>query len=96
MLLDVDRLQNKAISWRIKVLSIKSEWFAVGLSEESNLYLMRRYQTFGHCTCNCHEDLDLVSANGMLYCTHDESQNQRQADFRLYRDDEVLCEYLPA
>jgi hypothetical protein len=42
----------KPFAWRIRVLNIKSEWFAVGLSEETNLYLQRRYQLTGHCTCN--------------------------------------------
>lgn len=47
-----EALGNSLFSWKIKANCINSEWFAVGITEEANLYLLRRYHTIGHCTCN--------------------------------------------
>lgn len=51
-----------------KVLNIKSEWFAVGISDESNVYTLRKYHDVGHFSY-------IVSANGIVYSSHDVRQN---------------------
>ena len=51
LLLDSEALNKDRMTWRIKVKSFRSEWFAVGISDETNIYTLHRYQTLGHCSC---------------------------------------------
>ena len=51
-----------------KVVVIKSELFAVGISDESNVYSLRKYHDIGHFSY-------IVSANGIVYNSHDTLQN---------------------
>jgi len=46
-----------------KVVSRRSEWFAIGICDESNVYAARRYHDIGHLSY-------LISANGILYSSH--------------------------
>ena len=54
-----------------KVVVIKSELFAVGISDESNVYSLRKYHDIGHFSY-------IVSANGIVYNSHDTLQNWKQ------------------
>lgn len=51
---------------RINIL--KSEWFAVGITDGASIYLQNRYQDLGHGSY-------LVSANGIVYSSHSPSAN---------------------
>ena len=52
LLMETEPLGKKMVSWRIRVKSFRSEWFAVGISDETNVYMLHRYQTLGHSSCN--------------------------------------------
>lgn len=68
--MDLDKpLKNDDLkSWKFTVINLKSEWYAIGLSDESNVYSIRRYHDVGHLSY-------LISANGILYSSHDPYEN---------------------
>jgi hypothetical protein len=52
------------MKFKFKVINIKSEWFAMGISDESNVYTIRKYHDLGHFSY-------IISANGIVYSSHD-------------------------
>lgn len=57
---------NQTITF--KILSRRSEWFAIGICDETNVYSNRRYHDIGHLSY-------LISANGILYSSHSSNEN---------------------
>jgi hypothetical protein len=51
-----------------RVITLKSEWFAVGITDGSSIFLVKRYQDLGHGSY-------LVSANGVIYNSHKANEN---------------------
>jgi len=61
-------LKDKGFEWKFKVITLRSEWFAVGITDESNAFTQRRYHDTGHGSY-------LISANGILYSSHNPYEN---------------------
>jgi TNF receptor-associated factor 4 len=52
------------LTWKLKILGRASDWFAIGITDETNIYQMKKYNDIGHLSY-------LISANGILYNSHD-------------------------
>ena len=49
--------------YRLECTEVKSEWYAIGATEVTSLYIQKKYQDIGHGSY-------LVSANGIAYSNH--------------------------
>ena len=57
-------------------MGLASEWFAIGITDESNIYTIKRYNDIGHLSY-------LVSANGIVYNSHDGERNHSETAFTI-------------
>ncbi len=53
---------------KLQVIVLRSEWYAVGICDESNVFDLKRYHDLGHKSY-------LISANGVVYSSHDINDN---------------------
>ncbi|EGR27683.1 hypothetical protein IMG5_191010 [Ichthyophthirius multifiliis] len=67
-------------------MDLRSEWFAVGIIDESNVYSARRYHDIGHKSY-------LISANGIFYSSHNPYENWQNKPFIIEQDDIISVCY---
>ncbi|EAS04680.1 TRAF-type zinc finger protein (macronuclear) [Tetrahymena thermophila SB210] len=70
-----------------KILSRRSDWFAIGICDESNVYSSRRYHDIGHLSY-------LISANGILYSSHSANENWQNRSFQIEIDNVISIQFL--
>lgn len=76
------------MEWRFNIETINSEWFALGITDESNVYAQKRYHDTGHKSY-------LVSANGTIYSSHSPYDNWQQKNFDVEQNDIIIVKYMP-
>jgi len=59
---------------------------AIGITEEQNVFLEKKYQEINHNSY-------LVSANGIIYSSHSSTDNWYHSAFKIYQGNTVLCRY---
>ncbi|KAL4455349.1 hypothetical protein ABPG74_012501 [Tetrahymena malaccensis] len=69
-----------------KILSRRSDWFAIGICDESNVYSSRRYHDIGHLSY-------LISANGILYSSHSPNENWQNRSFQIEQDNVISIQF---
>lgn len=89
VLLDLkEPLGDSDLTWQFSIDTIKSDWYALGISECSNVYSQKLFHDIGHMSY-------LISANGVLYNSHNPYENWQQRNFKLEQGDVILCKYRP-